>query len=30
MALLLVQHASYLVSMRLAPWRAVVAWIQGW
>ena len=30
MALLLVQHASYRVSMQLAPWRAVVAWIQGW
>jgi hypothetical protein len=30
MALLLVQHASYLVSMQLAPWRAVVGWIQGW
>lgn len=30
LALLLVQQASFSVSMQLAPWRAVVAWIQGW
>jgi uncharacterized membrane protein len=30
MALLVVQHASFMVSMQFAPWRAVVAAIQGW
>ena len=29
MAVLLVQQASFVVSMQLAPWRAVVGWIQA-
>jgi uncharacterized membrane protein len=30
LALLVVQQLSFMVSMNFAPWRAVVAWIQGW